>query len=492
MQILSTTFPIEYNKSVTWKIDKNEYFLGVSLLKKKRSNDIIKTVYEKKVQSVSIILENENLPRYLRVYQYYKDLILSGQMQPMTKLPSIRVASEQLQMSRTTMESAYMLLAAEGYIISKPQSGYYVTDIGVKEGTEDRIPVHHQNEAETKVRYDFVTSSVDRDSFRFELWRRYMKSALRQDERLLSYGEPQGERDFREVLCGYLQKERSVICSPEQIVIGAGVQSLLNILCPLLKDRKKVLFHNPEFMQGRAIFEDYHFEVAEKMEEINGGIYYISPSQLTKWGGVLNITDRRALLKEAQKNKFLIIEDDYNSEFRYHQKPTPSLQGLAGGRGVIYLGTFSKMLLPSIRMSFMVLPPELLEAYDKRRAMYNQTASKAEQIAITQFIRDGHLNSQIRKSRKIHLAKAEALANAVKRVFGAKAKTQIGETGFHVYVTLDAEIRAKEVAERAKEKGLLVLPEEESGNRRPTFMLNSANLAVDDYETAMELLKECL
>ena len=438
-----------------------------------------------------IILENEEMPRYLRVYQYYKELIINGQIQAETKLPSIRKASTQLQVSRTTMESAYMLLAAEGYIISKPQSGYYVTDMGAKQN-EEQLPRLQKLEMKDEIRYDFLTSNVDRESFKFELWRRYMKSALRQDERLFSYGEPQGEYDFREVLCAYLQKERSVVCTPDQIVIGAGVQSLLNILCPILKERKKIAFYNPKFAQGRAIFEDYGYKIGSDSTLVKDGIFYVSPSQLTKWGGVLNITERRNLLKEAQKKNCLIIEDDYSSEYRYFQKPTPSLQGLAGGHGVIYLGTFSKMLLPSIRMSFMVLPPEILPAYKSRMGMYNQTASKAEQIAITQFIRDGHLSSQIRKSRKIHLAKATELANVVEKILGNKGKATIGETGFHVYVSLETEMTAKEFAERAKGKGVLVLPEETSEGEIAKIMLNCANVAVEDYEAAVEILKECL
>lgn len=444
---------------------------------------------------MNVILENEEIPRYLRVYDYYKELILSGQMQPETKLPSIRKGSKQFQMSRTTMESAYLLLAAEGYIISKPQSGYYVTDVAKKQKKRVSALNVQKNKEQPKLIYDFVTSNVDRDSFRFELWRRYMKSALRQDERLLGYGEPQGEQDFREVLCKYLQKERSVVCTPEQIVIGAGVQSLLNILCPLLMERKKVAFYNPEFMQGRAVFEDYGFEITGGCDEIEQGVYYISPSQLTKWGGVMAITERLHLIGEAHKRDFLIIEDDYNSEFRYFQRPAPSLQGLAGGRGVVYLGTFSKMLLPSIRMSFMVLPPELLEAYEKRRDMYNQTASKAEQIAITQFIRDGHLASQIRKSRKIHLAKATELARVIQNVLQEKAQTEIGESGFHVYVSLDTEYTSMEIAARALKKGLAVLPEpktEEEASGVTKVMLNCANVAVEEYETAIRLLEECL
>ena len=439
------------------------------------------------------ILEKSEISRYMRVYHYYKELILSEKMPADTKLPSIRKAALQFQMSRTTMESAYMLLAAEGYVISKPQSGYYVTDIAQKQKKQTVDWSFKKKSKSHEILYDFVTSNVDRDSFKFEVWRRYMKSALRQDERLLSYGEPQGELDFREVLCGYLQKERSVVCTPEQIVIGAGVQSLLHILCPILAERKTVSFYNEEFLQGRAVFEDYGYAFCETKEQLEKGIYYISPSQMTKWGGVMTIKERMELIRAASRKDILIIEDDYNSEFRYFQKPTPSLQGLAGGRGVVYLGTFSKMLLPSIRMSFMVLPPELLEAYEKRKNMYNQTASKAEQIAITQFIRDGHLSGQIRKSRKIHLAKAMELSKAVEKVFGEKAKAEIGETGFQVYVKLEMDCDLHEFVERAKEKGVAVLPQPETaGEHEKVVMLNCANVAVEDYEAAMSLLKDCL
>ena len=432
-------------------------------------------------------LENEELSRYLRVYQYYKDLILSGQLLPNTKLPSIRKGSQQLQMSRTTMESAYLLLAAEGYIISKPQSGYYVTDIAEKQRKQVTVRASQKKEVEEKILYDFATSNVDKESFRFELWRRYMKSALRQDERLLSYGEPQGELEFREVLCQYLQKERNVICSPEQIVMGAEVQSLLHILCPLL-NKKRVLFRNQAFAQGRAIFEDYGFEVLED-SGAEKDIYYISPSQMTKGGEILPIRDRMKLIQEASEKRFLIVEDDYNSEFQYFQKPMPSLQGLAGGRGVVYLGTFSKMLLPSIRMSFMVLPQEMLFLYERRKNLYNQTASKAEQIAITQFIRDGHLSSQIRKSRKIHQEKSAQLVRVLKKQLGNIARVRMGESGFSVYVQFNIEGSSQELAEKTRKKGIAVVPIE---GATPRLMLNCANVSVSEYEAAVSLLKECL
>ena len=341
------------------------------------------------------------------------------------------------------------------------------------------------------MRYDFASSNVDRESFRFDLWRRYMKNALRQDERLLSYGEPQGEREFREVLAGYLQENRSVVCAPEQIVIGAGVQSLLHVLCPLLRERGCAAFYNPAFLQGRAVFEDYGFAIAEDYRQKEVGVYYISPSQMTKEGGVMPVAERMKLIAEAAERNFLLIEDDYNSEFKYFQKPIPSLQGLAGGRGVVYLGTFSKMLLPSIRMSFMVLPPELLEDYERRKNSYNQTASKAEQIALTQFIRDGHLASQIRKSRKIHLAKASELAGCVKKVFGGKARVRIGEAGFHVMAELETSVPAKEFVKRAANCGVAVMLTE-AAEGKIGLMLSCANVAVEDYEEALTALKGCL
>ena len=413
-------------------------------------------------------LNDPGLNRYLRVYNYYKDLILTGQMEPGTKLPSIRKCSMQLQLSKTTVEAAYLLLAAEGYIISRPQSGYYVTDFYA---SGKRQP---WQEPETKskgpeIRYDFASSNVDRDSFQFDLRRRYIKSALRQDDRLLSYGEPQGERELREALSAYLSRGRNVVCSPESIVVGAGFQSLLHVLCPMVKDRQTTYFYNEGFRQGRQ----------------------------TSWGEVMHISERMTLLREAAEKDILLIEDDYNSEFRYYSRPTPSLQGLSGGKGVVYLGTFSRLLLPSIRMSFMVLPPELLKQYRERGSYYNQTASKAEQIALCQFIRDGHLESQIRKSRKLYAAKAKGLGEEIQRIFGPRAAAHLGEAGFLVLVELDTPLSSQEIVRRAAENKVAVRPVEpagtgEAGNVRPRILLSCATVPTEEYAEALKLLYEAV
>ena len=186
--------------------------------------------------------------RYLQVYDYYKELITAGRLVDGTKMPSIRRCAQQLGLSRTTIETAYLCLAADGYIISRPQSGYYVTGRAVHKTVDGTAQDSRANPMQT-IRYNFTSNNVDADSFDFNLWRRYIKSTLRQDGRMLTYGEPQGEYELREVICKYVINKRNAVCSPENIVIGAGSQALMNILCPLIKQRKNVCFHDTRVAQ---------------------------------------------------------------------------------------------------------------------------------------------------------------------------------------------------------------------------------------------------
>ncbi len=226
--------------------------------------------------------------RYLQVYDYYKDLIVTGRLMPGTKMPSIRRGAVQLGLSRTTIETAYLCLAADGYIISRPQSGYYVTDRTATVISPQ--PVHNKNSDAAdnpRILYNFTSNNVDADSFDFNLWRRYIKSTLRQDGRMLTYGEPQGEYELREVICRYVVNKRNAVCRPENIIIGAGSQALLNILCPLIKARETVCFHDTRFAQGMVIFEDYGFAVEKDKE--NASVLYMTPSHMTSLGDVMSV-----------------------------------------------------------------------------------------------------------------------------------------------------------------------------------------------------------
>lgn len=428
--------------------------------------------------------KNKTEHLYLEVYHYYRNLIQDKKLLPGSKMPSLRKCSQELKLSRTTIENAYLQLAADGYIIAKAQSGYYVTDIAAHQ----IIPEKDLNTT-PKYHYDFASSGVDRESFRFDLWRRYIKSALRQDDRLLSYGEPQGETDLRLALADYIRERRNILCSADDIVIGAGIQSLLHILCPLLKDKKIVSFPTPSFIQGSTVFSDYGFEITYRNK--NSDIIYVSPAHMTKWGEIMPVSRRLELLHHAAEKGSLIIEDDFENEFVYLQKPTPSLFSLDGGKRVVYLGTFSRLLLPSIRISFMVLPPKLSALYREKAARYNQTASKAEQIALCQFIRDGHLAAQTRKLKRLYSVKLKSLLSAVTEVFGSDAPVQIGAAGTSLALTLKTNRTAQSLKKTAAAKSLrLSVLREEPG--AVTVILSCSSMPAQDFIPACRILKEAV
>ena len=440
-------------------------------------------------------------PLYIKLYEYYKDLISSGVLKSGTKLPSIRRCSSERLISKTTVESAYLQLAAEGYVTSRPGSGFYVNDLNylsLKQIKPQNKSLDHPSKTIT---YDFSTSAVDLKSFNFDIWSRYIKSALRNNERLLSYGDPQGESDLRAAISSYIAKQRGVVCNPDQIVIGAGIQSLLHIICSLTGPRSPVYFTGSSFEKGQAIFDDRGFRTVSyknmtedfsDFEKSNVKIIYTSPSHVTPWGDVMPMQQRLALLSFAQRNDCLIIEDDYDSEFRYYGRPVPSLQGLDGGHKVIYMGTFSKLLLPSLRISFMVLPVELMDKYNDIGHLYNQTTSKTEQIALCQFIRDGHLERQIKKSRKLYMAKSQELCSTINRIFKEQANATPGTGGFLIKVEFNIDLTAKEIAEKAENAGILVNTFRDIPNEPPKISLSCSGVSEDDFEKAIMIFKESL
>ena len=434
-------------------------------------------------------LSNNSNPLYLRVYNYYKELIENGRLAPGAKMLSIRKCAEELQISRTTAEAAYQLLAAEGYILSRPQSGFFVTELGVSMGQRMQEQVKAQQE--TNVLYDFAAANADRESFDFGLWRRYIKSALRQDERLLSYGEPQGEQELREAVCKYIGEKRRTVCRPDQIVIGAGSQNLLQILCPLILGERKIFMKPDSFRQGYAVFEDYGYKFVENESEAD--VIWLESSHLDDNGRVMSIEERLEVVREAEKSGRLLIEDDYDGEFQFQQHPMPAIQGLAGGKNVVYIGTFSKLLLPSIRISFMILPENLLEKYHDRKALYNQTSSKMEQIALCQFIRDGHLSRQLRKTRKIYREKARLLRSCIREEFGSLAEIHHGEMVFQTVLEVKTEQEPDELLRKLLRAGIRVRASEQAGKTSyPRFLLSSTGVPAEEFQQAIRLMRQVM
>lgn len=448
-------------------------------------------------------------PLYIQLYEYYKRRIINGDIKSGTRLPSIRKCAAELELSKTTVETAYFQLAAEGYVTPRANSGFYISDLS---SLTDSLTVSQKNSPSPygnssvdlpgkRVKYDFASYSVDRESFDFALWQRYMKSALRDDERLLSYGEPQGEYDLREAICEYAAKSRETVCSPEQVVIGAGVQSLLYILCATLGERgKNAAFSGFYFEKGETVFRDMGYNVFSypgradvsefKRDDIS--VIYVSPSGFNARGEVLPVHDRLKLIEYARKDNALIVEDDYDSEFRYYGRPVPSLQGLDGGRNVVYLGTFSKLLIPSLRVSFMILPVSIMPKYEKIKNSYSQTASKAEQIALGRFIRDGHLSSQIRKVRKLYMNKSRKLCGDAERIFGKRAQCEVSEGGFLIRLDVKSDKSCRELKDLAKAGGV-ALRAVTDGNQQgvKSAVLSCSPMAAESFSQGLQTLRDC-
>ena len=427
----------------------------------------------------------ENRKLYMQIYDYYKELIESGKMPEGTRLPSIRRCAKERNVSKTTVEQGYMCLCDDGYILPKSQSGYYVSKRGAVQKKSEKKS--ESRNTKNEILYDFASSGVDAESFNMDIWRRYLKSALRQNDRLLFYGEPQGEYDLRQEIAKYARETRNCVCTEENVVIGAGVQTLLNILCPLIKSKKTVCFDDLSYRQGTAIFSDYGFKVNDDREKSN--IIYVSPSYSTRWGDVMSVKERFDLTEYARRNNKLIIEDDYGSEFRYFNRPTPSLQGIDRGENTVYLGTFSKLLLPSIRISFMILPQSLTEMYKKKKDLYNQTVSKADQIALCSYIRDGHLNSQIRKSRKLYTQKSKILTDLLVENFQDEVKILKTNSPLYVRCRFNKNCSAKELCKMAENEGILLIPANTDGDF-PEIAFSVATVGQNNLSDSVNLLKK--
>lgn len=367
------------------------------------------------------------MKKYSKLYNDIKRQIETGQLSHGDKIPSVRGASHIYNVSTTTVQNAYFELCADGYIVSKEKSGYFVSIIN-KNNTDK-----NHEEKSIKYIYNLCGESADPESFDISLWQRYIKNALRQKERLLTYSQPQGEYDLRCAIAKYIREKRNVTASPDRIVIGAGVGILLTILASLFDNSKTVSFPNSSFTQGIGIFEDYGYDVHTRYKDAD--IIYVSPSHMTRWGDVMKNKRRLELVEYSFAHNSIVIEDDYENDFMYNVKPTPALFTLGHGN-VIYLGSFSAMLLPGIRISFMVLNEELAELYKENIHKFAQTASKTEQIALCQYIRDGHINSQTRKIRRLYSSKTKEFYLILKEEFPS-ASISIGENTLQIIMEIE-------------------------------------------------------
>ena len=437
------------------------------------------------------------VPLYRQLYLCIRKAVESGHLQKGDRLPSVRRLAGDLALSCTTVEAAYQQLCVEGYIRSSPQRGYFALN-AKRDGPErEPAPLAFRRAPSLPVRYNFGSDCVDIGNIDIKIWRRNVRAALNRQNVLASYGDHQGEPELREALSSYSYGARGVVAQPGQIVVGAGTQPLLSILCGLMgPERRSVAMEEPGFPQAEQVFTDSGISVRklpcdengirmDALEQSGARLAYVSPSNRVRTGSGIPMSRRMELLNWAARTGGVIMEDDYNGELRYRARPVPAMQGIAGGRGVVYLGSFSKLLLPSVRIGYMALTPELLTRYLPRAANYNQTASKVEQFALAEYIRSGQMERHLRRLRKLYGAKSETLIRALRRAFGSRAEILLQETPLTLILTIHTEKSAAELCRLALESGVRV-QQTKDGRLRLGF----AGIPLNDIGDAVRCLKD--
>lgn len=398
-----------------------------------------------------LLLDQSDGPLYQQLYRALVHQIRCGILSAGTRLPGKRTLSSELGISVNTVDTAYQMLAAEGYVESRPRSGFVVLPFTQEFPTPPTSPAPNtapQTPPEKSWKFDLRTGSVDTDLFPFRTWGRIQKELLYSSPQLLTYGAPQGDENLRAALSYYLAAYRGVQCTPDQIVVGAGLEYLLGLLAPLLGGVCAV--EDPGYGSTRHILEnsglpccavpvDKYGLSAQALEQSGANLCYITPSHQFPTGVTMSAPRRAALLAWAAKapDRYL-LEDDFDAEFRFDQKPLPSLQGMAGSDGsVVYLSTVSRSLAPSIRLAYMVLPQKLLPRWKSRYGSYANTVSRFEQQTFCRFIEDGYFTRHLARTRNTCKHRRDALVSALQSAFGKNAIRLSGiHTGLHLLLTL--------------------------------------------------------
>ena len=411
---------------------------------------------------------------YQQIYEHIRQEIREGKLLAGERLPSTRSLAEYLQVARSTVDYAYDQLLSEGYIEAKPYKGYFVCRLeGIftmeqQEMTEPEVVRPDSQEDGTQVQVDFSPYGIDMTGFPFGVWKRITKNILNDsNSELFAQGEPQGDYDLRMTISRYLHSSRGVNCRPEQIIVGAGNDYLLLLLEKILGRHVGIAMENPTYKRAYRIFQSFAYRIytvdmddkgmrADRLSGLPVRAAYVMPSPQYPTGAVMTIGRRAELLRWAEKepDRYL-IEDDYDSEFRYRGKPIPSLQSSDKRGKVIYIGTFSKAIAPASRVSYMVLPESLLEVYRRDCSFYSCTVSRIDQRILNEFIRDGYFERHLNKMRMHYRAKHDLLLAELEPF--KKAFTISGEdAGLHLLLTARGAVTEAQLLSAATEAGVKV------------------------------------
>jgi GntR family transcriptional regulator/MocR family aminotransferase len=435
-------------------------------------------------------------PLYQQVYGELRKAILTGLLVPGTRLPSTRDLASELGLSRTTILNAFDQLISEGYLQARTGAGTYVAtalpedllQVRAKAVlTSKRTQAKHllskrgEKFAATSVT---ATSRLDKprpfrsgtpalDLFPFKIWARLSAQRWRRaSSELLQYGDPAGYRPLREAIAAYLGASRAVRCEAEQVIIVAGSQQALEVAAQVLLDIGDAAWvEDPGYLGARAALSgagahivpvpvDHEgLDLSEGIKRCSGArLVCVSPSHQFPLGMTMSLPRRLSLLEWANRSRAWILEDDYDSEYRYAGRPIPSLQGLDVQGRVIYIGTFSKVLFPSLRLGYIVAPSDLVDPFVKARAIFDRHSPTVDQAVLADFITAGHFARHIRLMRTLYAERQRVLVEEIESELAGLLEIYPDEAGMHLIGWLPERVSDVIAAKRAAEYGVEVGP----------------------------------
>jgi GntR family transcriptional regulator/MocR family aminotransferase len=473
-------------------------------------------------------------PLHRQIYDAFREMILERRLQPAQQIPSTRALADELGISRIPVLDAYAQLLAEGYIESRSGAGTFVKSslsdqfLGARP-TVARIVDHAATQALSRVSAllpveptpwfpssgAFSVGQIAYDHFPFRVWSDLVTHhARRVHASSMNYADPMGSEKFREVIAGYLRTARAVRCEASQIMVVNGSQHALDLSARVLLDPEtpvwmeapgyELLRHTLTLSACRLVpvpVDSDGLDVAAGIQLCrNARAAFVTPSHQYPLGATMSAARRLQLLEWAHSSNAWIVEDDYDSEYRYESMPVASMQGLDTGARVIYIGTFSKTLFPSLRLGYMVIPPALAPRFVAVRRANDLFPSHLYQAALADFISAGHFTRHVRKTRQLYAERRTALAQALRKEFGAeieRCEMEIlgAEAGMHLVVTLPPGLSDRKISARAAEDGLWLWPLSSAyagSNVRQGFILGFGGTKADDMLHQVRRLRKAL
>lgn len=455
---------------------------------------------------------SDSLYEYL--YKCIKNDILQGNIRAGEKLPSKRTFAKNLGISVITVENAYEQLIAEGYIYSIPKKGFYVTDLKKEVETEKKtvtkemVPI---TGGESGYFADFTSNQTQSELFPFTVWTRMIREVLGENQIQLMTNPPCGGiYPLREAIAKYLKEFRGMTVLPEQIIIGAGTEYLYGLLIQLLGTDKIYAVENPGYRKIAKIYRSWkvaceYIDMDEEGVQIGElqrkrvDILHISPSHHYPTGIVMPVSRRYELLGWAAKsNSHYIIEDDYDSELRLGGQPIPTMQSIDVSDRVIYMNTFTKTLASTVRISYMILPPPLLEQFYERLSFYSCSVSNFEQYTLGKFIEEGFFEKHINRLRNHYHKKRDILLGAIRESrLGDLVHISGEEAGVHFLMEIQTEKEEKEFLTCAQTQGIRLSPlsahyHNRETERKNVYVMNYSSVQMEDAQEIVRRLERCV